>query len=247
MNILAFDTCLNACSVAVGIGVGTKGARLVGRREAMDQGHAERLIPMIEDVLRDADILLTDVNHIVVSVGPGSFTGTRIGVAAARALRLARSVPVTAVSSLATIAHQAALLARNLLPPTTDECIPRAFDQICVVVDVRREEFYAQVFEADGMTPRTQPMLLNSVQISEMCQQASTLIVGTGIEPTVLGNGLSRAQTMLICNIVPDSRDMIAFVSHSGGYGHDLAPLYLRPPDAKPPQSPGIPRRVDGR
>lgn len=154
MKILAFDTCLNACSVAVGIGVGRRGARIVGRRETMQQGHAERLIPMIQDVLRDADITLRHIEHMAVTVGPGSFTGTRIGVAAARALRLAHPVPVTTLSALAPIAHQAAQLAQHLLHPPSDESPPAAFAQICVVSDVRRGEFYAQVFEADGMTDR---------------------------------------------------------------------------------------------
>ena len=86
MNILSFDTCFDACSVAAGRGLRTLTPSISFAFEAMQKGHAERLLPMVETVMSEAGLAFGALDRIAVTCGPGTFTGTRICVSAARAL-----------------------------------------------------------------------------------------------------------------------------------------------------------------
>ena len=96
---LVFDTSGPFCAVAVWRG----GARLAHAIEAMKTGQSERLFPMVEAALSQAGVALSDLSRIVVATGPGNFTGTRIGVAAARGLALSTGVQAVGVSRLAAL------------------------------------------------------------------------------------------------------------------------------------------------
>ncbi len=244
MNVLAFDTCLNACSVAVGVGIGTAGERVVGRCETMEQGQAERLIPMIGAALRDADLRLADVDHMAVTVGPGSFTGTRICVAAARALQLAQTVPVTTLSSLALIARQSALSGQSVTTPWADDLVTMRSDRICAAVNMRGGAFYAQLFAGDGMTSLSQPMLLNDVQLRDLCGGTPTRVVGIGDLSVVKNNAFNPQLGTNLATLRPNARDAMAFVSRNSVQTYALTPLYLRPPDATPSAAPLLKRRT---
>ncbi|MFN6978084.1 MAG: tRNA (adenosine(37)-N6)-threonylcarbamoyltransferase complex dimerization subunit type 1 TsaB, partial [Gemmobacter sp.] len=98
--ILGFDTAAAHCAAALVQG----GRVLAARHEAMDRGQAERLIPLIEAVLRDAGAGWADLGGIGVGTGPGNFTGVRIAVAAARGIALARGLPAAGVSRLEAMA-----------------------------------------------------------------------------------------------------------------------------------------------
>src|SRR5262245_27224040 len=103
MNVLAFDTCLGA--VSVGRRLRHAGGWLL--RDAylpLSAGHAERLIPAIDEVMSSAGLDFPALDRIAVTVGPGGFTSVRVGVSAARALALATSKPVVATTSLAVVA-----------------------------------------------------------------------------------------------------------------------------------------------
>ena len=100
MNVLAIDTCLGAVSVAVRWRDAGGEWRMRDAYEARTAGHAERLMPMTKEVMGAAGLAFSDLQHIAVTVGPGSFTGVRAGVAAARGLALAErhttpAVPLT--------------------------------------------------------------------------------------------------------------------------------------------------------
>jgi tRNA threonylcarbamoyladenosine biosynthesis protein TsaB len=102
MRVLALDTALGATSVAVYDGV--TGRVLAEASEPMARGHAEALLPMVERVLRQANLGFSLVDRYAATIGPGSFTGIRIGIAAARAFALAHCKPVVGVSTLAAFA-----------------------------------------------------------------------------------------------------------------------------------------------
>ena len=85
MNVLAFDTCFDACSVAAGRGLRSLAPSIVALYEPMSSGQAERLVPMIEEALAATGMTAGDLDRIAVTCGPGTFTGTRIAVSAARA------------------------------------------------------------------------------------------------------------------------------------------------------------------
>ncbi|MEE8309443.1 MAG: tRNA (adenosine(37)-N6)-threonylcarbamoyltransferase complex dimerization subunit type 1 TsaB, partial [Hyphomicrobium sp.] len=109
MNILAFDTCFDACSVCVARPDGDGGiTELASVSERFATGHAEKLIPFVDDSMRRAGVAFADIDRIAVTIGPGTFTGTRIGIAAARGLALATQIEIVSTTSLAVMAEVAA-------------------------------------------------------------------------------------------------------------------------------------------
>lgn len=131
MIVLAFDTALAACSVGV-----WQDERIVAAESAlMPQGHAEALMPMIERVMAAAGLVYHALDRIAVTVGPGSFTGLRVGIATARGLAMAAQKPaigVTTTQALATAALAAGGLgnARRILS----------------IVDSKRDDVFVQAF-----------------------------------------------------------------------------------------------------
>src|SRR5258708_35827499 len=103
MKILAVDTALGACSVALLDGNNV----LAHIFEAMDRGHAERLAPMVEETMEKAGADFSALDRLGVTIGPGTFTGQRVGLAFMRGLRLALRLPLTGVTTLEAMATAA--------------------------------------------------------------------------------------------------------------------------------------------
>ena len=103
MNLLAIDTALEACSV----GVAVDGGSPVFVSETIGRGHAERLFGMISAAMEQAGIGYAALDRIAVTIGPGSFTGIRVGIAAARGLALVTGCPVAGIGTLAVLAESA--------------------------------------------------------------------------------------------------------------------------------------------
>ena len=221
MNVLAFDTCFAACSVAV-----QRGDVITSRWEAMAQGHAERLIPMIAETMVEAGLSFEDLDRIGVTTGPGSFSGTRIGVAAARAFALSHHLPLVALPPLALMARQAGELVGGERP-------------ILVVVDVRRGEVYAQLFEAGGLNAVSGPQLLSAAAGAEIARTHRAMVVGSGAESIA---ALAPECPAAHPDLLPDARYAVTLVSLSAATTASVAPLYLRPPDAKPSATASLPR-----
>jgi len=103
VKILAVDTALGACSAAL-----LQDGRVLSRRwTAMERGHAEALAPMVDEVMREANLTFQMLDRLAVTVGPGTFTGQRVGLAFMRGLRVALEKPLVGVTSLAAMAEQA--------------------------------------------------------------------------------------------------------------------------------------------
>ena len=168
MNVLAFDTCLGGVSVAVRW-QGARGEWLsCDRFELREGGHAERLMPMIAEVMEEAGLAFADLERIAVTVGPGTFTGVRGGVAAARGLALASGVAVVGATSLAVMAHGA------------DELLgPRNEQLLAVAVDARRGMVYLQLF-ADAQDRTSQPLLLAPEEVAALVGAKPVTVVGSG-------------------------------------------------------------------
>lgn len=125
--ILAFDTSAAHCAAAL-----LRGGRIVAAvAEPMAKGQAERLMPLLAEVLAGAGIGWADLDAVAVGIGPGNFTGVRIAVAAARGIALAAGIPAIGVSTLEALALDA----------------PRP---VTAVADAKRGAFYAQSFGPDG-------------------------------------------------------------------------------------------------
>src|ERR1700761_3045467 len=145
MLILAIDTALDACSVAA---LDTRTSRLIAQEsQPMKRGHAEALMPMIARVMNEAELAFTALDRIAVTTGPGSFTGLRVGLSAARGIALAADKPVVGLSTLT--AYAAPVVGQNAAQP------------VLSAIDARHDQVYFQVVSGDGgslIRPRVAPV-----------------------------------------------------------------------------------------
>ena len=136
MRVLAIDTALGACAAAV---LDARlGEILASESLPMLRGHAEAIMPLIARVMDAAFVDFALLDRIAVTVGPGSFTGLRVGIAAARGIALAAGKPAIGLSTLSALA--------------APHVASRAGDTIMAAIDGRNEQVYFQVFAPSGST-----------------------------------------------------------------------------------------------
>jgi tRNA threonylcarbamoyladenosine biosynthesis protein TsaB len=232
VTVLAFDTCFGAVSVAVG-SQGVDGAWVIhAAYEEMAIGQAERLMPMMDEVMRTAGVEFTQVSRIAVTCGPGSFTGVRVGVAAARALVLATGAKLVAATSLAVMAAGA-----------DDELKDRGDRALAVAMDARRGGLYMQVFGAGGRDEVTAAELTTPEAGVLRLVGRRVIAVGSGAEALARAAAISgnRQVEARLPGLQPRAASLLVLAA-----GLPLlevvAPLYLRQPDAKPQLHTGPPR-----
>ncbi len=213
MKLLAIDTAQDACSVGV-----VAAAHQVLKSEVIGRGHAERLMGMIEAAMAEAGLTYGDLERIVVTVGPGSFTGLRVGIAAARGLALVTGKPAIGIGTLAVHAE------------TVRHEIGAA--PVLAVLSAGRGEIYGQSFSADG-TPESPPEAAPAETFARRLG-ANTLIAGSGAAALaeILGDE-ARARTVHTRS-APDIASLCRLGAAAEPSGAAPRPLYLRPPDAKP-------------
>jgi len=162
LPLLAFDSSAAHCAAALLLG-----DRVILRDEPMEKGQAERLVPMLEEVLVEGGLAWGDLKAIAVGTGPGNFTGVRIAVAAARGLALGLGIPAIGVTRLEALAYG----------------LPRP---VTVVEDARRGEVYAQGFAAEGPGSAR---LLGSGEVV-----ATGLVTGSAAGPAALASAMPLAE-----------------------------------------------------
>lgn len=229
MKILGLDSATTACSAAISI----DGNAITHRHQAMTRGQSEAMIPMVETVFAEAELEAKDLDLIVVSVGPGAFTGLRIAIATALGLSLASGVDAAGVSTMDVLAYGARLA---MAEPT---------DAI-VALGSRRDDVYLQVFSATGqavnpveaVAPDGLPDWATAVSIS-----APTLVVGDATERVFEAFAAKNLPvTVSGASGVPDAVLVAALAVEKISKGQSLLPtkpLYLRPPDAVVPKNGG--------
>jgi tRNA threonylcarbamoyladenosine biosynthesis protein TsaB len=217
MLILAIDTALEACAVAV-LDTETTALR-AHESQAMARGHAEALMPMIDRVMRTAALSFTALDRIAVTIGPGSFTGLRVGISAARGLGLAAEKPVVGVTTLSAFAA----------PYLSDSGGP-----IASLIDARHDHVYMQVVGSDG-TPLVRPRVASVADVFETVKFGAPRLVGNAAR--IVGDRWP-ADLPQPADIAPQPAPDINWVGWLGVAADPAAskprPLYLRPPDAKP-------------
>lgn len=211
MILLAIDTSGSGCFAAIHDSDRNVTLGIAG--EEIGRGHAERLMDFIDVALEKAGVELSAVERIAVTIGPGSFTGIRVGVAAARGLSLALGVPAVGVSTLAAIA--AAHLSGHPAMP------------VFVAIDAKRGEAYCQAFAADG-SAITAPLILPLEEARSAAEASRGVVIGSAA-PLLAGTaGKSE----------PPRPIPIEVVARLGVLADPVAdkpkPLYLRGPGAKP-------------
>jgi tRNA threonylcarbamoyladenosine biosynthesis protein TsaB len=216
MRILAFDTTTSACSVAIW----QDGKILALYYDTMVHGQAEALVPAIERTMAEAQTTYKEVDRIAVTVGPGSFTGVRVGLATARGLSVAMACPVIGLLTTQVIATEAQ--GSSELP-------------IAVAIDARRAEVYLQCFTAEG-TPTEDPVCL-------MPEDAARIL---GTQPWLLaGDGAARIMPYANTTVtqtgpdVANVRVLAALAAKEGLPTSPPNPVYVRPPDAIVPKNGG--------
>jgi len=145
MLILAIDTALDACSAAV---LDTRASRTIATEsQSMKRGHAEALMPQIGRVMKESGLPFAALDRVEVTTGPGSFTGLRVGLSAARGIGLAAGKPVVGLTTLS--AYAAPIVSENGEHP------------ILVAIDARHDQVYFQVVSANGSSlirPKVAPI-----------------------------------------------------------------------------------------
>jgi len=218
MRILAMDTAANACSAALWRGAGIAARRL----DEMSRGQAEALVPMIAEVLAEAEVEVQTLDLIAVTVGPGAFTGVRIGLATARAMGLAAGVPVLGVTTFEAIVHGAG---------------ERAAGSVLAALDSKRADIYAQAFAAD-LTPLGAALAIAPEALAGIVGATPLEVVGDAAIPALAALGRAGiAACPSPAPGFPDAAAVAEIASLRWRLGQELPPprpLYLRPPDAIP-------------
>lgn len=193
----------------VGVAIVDGGDVLSSRHVTTDRRHAEELTPMIAAVLDEAGVSLADMDRLAVDIGPGRFTGLRVGIATVRTLALAADLLVVPVSSLEALARSQVHAA-----------------SVVAVIDARRSEVFQQRFGPDG--PVSAPVFGPPAELSELVADGDV----------VVGDGADRYPEYYRSGVVADvnpSADVIAALSadREAQPGPTIMPLYLRDPDVQ--------------
>ena len=227
MHVLAIDTALEACAAAV---LDTeRGAIIAHESLDMVRGHAEALMPLIARVLDRAALRFATLDRIAVTTGPGSFTGLRVGISAARGIALAAGKPAVGLSTLA--AYAAPLIA-------ADDTLP-----VVSVVDARHEHVYLQVFGPGGRTV-VAPRLASLREALRVAANGAPRLVGTGAQMLApIWPAAERPPTLVETRRAPNI-DWVAWLGAAAVEpGSPPKPLYLRAPDAQPQDAAQVARR----
>jgi tRNA threonylcarbamoyladenosine biosynthesis protein TsaB len=229
MKILAFDSATSACSAAI-----WRDGEIPARRfQAMERGQSEALIPMVVEVLKEAGLTFAEIDFIAVTVGPGAFTGVRIGLAAARGMALAGGLPIIGVTTFEAMAHG----------QDADE---RAGRSLVVAIDAKRTDIYAQSFGPD-LSPLGPAAAVMPEALASALPVGPLLIAGDGASLLRAALGAADMDRIRFAPGIgaPDAVHVAALAAErTATAAVDAAPrpLYLRPPDARLPEN-GRPRR----
>jgi tRNA threonylcarbamoyladenosine biosynthesis protein TsaB len=220
--LLALDSSDATCSAALWDAARPAAAGLLGhRRMAPGLGSADHLVAVIDRLLQDLGVDYTALDVLAVNHGPGSFTGIRSAVAAARGLALAAGLPVLAVGSLETLATAAADGPGPLL----------------AALDARRGQVYLQIFDRQGR-PLSAPALRSVDQAIEDLPAGLLRLIGSGarliLEQLPAGRSAVTLSAELDARWVAKRAAELLDSGETPQVGRALHPLYLRPPDVRP-------------
>jgi tRNA threonylcarbamoyladenosine biosynthesis protein TsaB len=222
MLILAIDTALDACAAGV---LDTDAGQLIARESLpMKRGHAEALMPLIARVVKASGTAFSALDRIAVTTGPGSFTGLRVGLSAARGIALAANKPVVGLTTLT--AYAAAVVSETGRHP------------IISAVDARHDQVYFQVVDGNGSS-LIRPRLAPIAEVLESSRLGAPLLVGNAAAILAARWPAGAPQPV---QVDPQPAPDIGWVAWLGAavnpHTAPARPYYLRAPDAKPQVNP---------
>ncbi|WP_412983738.1 tRNA (adenosine(37)-N6)-threonylcarbamoyltransferase complex dimerization subunit type 1 TsaB [Pontimicrobium sp. IMCC45349] len=211
--ILNIETSTTNCSVSLS----KEGETLVLKEDnSKDYSHAERLHVYIDEVLKEAEMLLQDIDAVAVSKGPGSYTGLRIGVSTAKGLCFSADKPLISISTLEALAHQVKTNKGVIIP----------------MLDARRMEVYSAVFDDEFKSIREiQAQILDELSFVEYLEQGKVFFVGNGIEKTKML--INHPNAVFVEGKLPSANEMsmLAYNKYKKSDIEDVAyfePYYLK-------------------
>ena len=215
-SILALDTCTESCSAAL-----SYQGQVFSRIADAPREHSQRLLPMIDEVLKEAGVSLASLDAIAYGRGPGSFTGIRICTSMTQGLALGQDLPVIGISTLAAMAQMA--------------ISEHGAKQVLCAIDARMNEVYwAQFVDANGVATLVGHEQVSSAELVEFTLDNSheTQACGTGFDAYPQLLNLGNLQRLMAVNF-PDARAMLTLAQVGITAGQttsvdDLAPVYLR-------------------
>ena len=235
MKILALDTSSKICSVAIM----EDDRKIIELHSDDEKTHSVKLMPMIDEAFKTSNLNLDDIDLLVACVGPGSFTGVRIGISTVKAFADAKKLPVVGVNSLESLAN-------NLIDMNLDNCL------ICSMIDAKNNNAYCGVFEkvnekvqsvADLMADETVNIIkkINSVLENNNCYNR-IIFVGDGsfVYKELLENNV-KCKNIAFADLEKNVANSIS-VAISGydkylngiyGNSNSIVPLYLRKSQAE--------------
>ena len=233
--VLGFDASTTACSAAV-----LADGRVVARRfEEMERGQAERLNPMIGEVMAEAGVGFGALDLVAVTTGPGAFTGLRIGLACARALTLATGVPLAGVTTFRALAHAV---------PDDERGDGRA---LVVCVNGKRRDVFVQRF-ADGRQRVGRARRACAAGRARFLRQGRFLLAGDGVAQLAAalgaeaGPGPGHRIRLSHALAPPDAAHVAMLAAAAGPDAVPPRPFYIRPPDARLPGARSPKARLPG-
>ena len=220
--ILSLETATTNCSVSL-----SKNGQTIALKEDSRNGysHAEKLHVFINDVLNTANVKRSEIDAVAVSKGPGSYTGLRIGVSAAKGLAFALDIPLIAIPTLSVLAHQVAIES----------------DVIVAMLDARRMEVYSAIFDDNCNALReTQAQILEAHSFEDYLNKGKVYFIGNGVEKTK--TLIHNTNAIFINGKLPSANEMslLAYNKYKKSDTEDVAyfePYYLKDFVALKPKS----------
>ncbi len=219
-TLLAIETAGSACSAAVGRGP----VVLAAERQAMRYGHVEALLPMIDRVVAASGVSRAALDGIAVALGPGGFTGIRVGLGAAQGIALALKARLIGVTSFAAVAA----------------ALPAGPGVALIALDSRREDLYVQLFDRSSGLALSEPAAVMPVALVEyvgaLAADSALLIAGNIAEIAAVALA-GRFDIEIAAESAPDARGVLAAALRQIEPAESpVRPLYLRPPDVTMPK-----------
>lgn len=230
MLILAIDTALDACAAAV---LDTDSGKVIAQEsQAMKRGHAEALMPLVARVMKQSGVAFDALDRIAATTGPGSFTGLRVGLSAARGIALAAAKPAVGITTLTAFAA-----------PHVSE---HGENPIIAAIDARHDHVYLQAVSGHGeslVTPRVAPM----EEALAASRFGAPILVGNAAD-IVAGRWPEDAAAPVKVD-QQAAPDIVWVAWLAAAVDPSVAtprPFYLRAPDAKPPAD-RLPRAAEAQ
>lgn len=213
-RVLTFDTSTAWCNVCVSY----RQKVIVCESHYLPQAHSRELIPLIQKVLHDAQLTFKEIDRIATIMGPGSFTGLRVGLATAQGISFALNVPIVGMSAFRAYAH-------------TLRSEKKVEDNILTIIDTQKTDIYCQLFDKMG-NPLKEPEVLSPSRIAEYVGEELFVLTGDGankVTPFLDELGKLYEYTPLTQAQLCQNLSLYAEKIPPTNYGK-IEPFYLSPP-----------------